>query len=134
MNTGSDHSTARELNDLYEVDGLSSMDFGDFVRLAASASADPAGLSGGSVPPWYDPETVYSDLVGKWIEDDLVETSARVGAYFGAREDARHASAREGIKAANGASDDDYYAALLEKEAGNPSPLLSMQMKYMSSF
>lgn len=133
MNT-TDHSAARALSDLYEADGLSNMDFGDFVRIVADAAADPAGLSGGAVPSGYDPASVYSNLVGKWIGDDLAASAERIGNYFGAREDARHASARAGIKAANGASDADYDAALAAKAAGDPSPLLAMQVKYMSSF
>lgn len=128
-----DHFAARMLSDLCEADGLTDMDFGDFVALSAEAAADPEGLFGGVAPAGYDPGAAYVSLIGARILHDMQEVSDRVSGYFAERDDARHASARRGIMAANGASDADYDAALAANAAGDPSPLLSMRTKYLDT-
>lgn len=128
-----DHSAARTLSDLYEADGLVDMDFGDFTALAAEAAADPEGLSGGPAPAGYDPGDVYEALVSERVAYDLEAATQRIGAYFGTRDEARHASARAGVMSASGANDDDYEAALAADAAGDPSPLLAMRTRYMST-
>ena len=128
-----DHSAARMLSDLYEADGLGDMDFGDFTALVADAAADPEGLSGGPAPAGYDPGDVYEALVSERVAYDLEAATQRIGAYFGARDEARHASARAGVMSASGANDDDYEAALAADAAGDPSPLLAMRTRYMST-
>ena len=128
-----DHSTARMLSDLYEADGLGDLDFGDFTALVAEAAADPEGLSGGPAPAGYDPGDVYEALVSERVAYDLEAATQRIGAYFGARDEARHASARAGVMSASGANDEDYEAALAADAAGDPSPLLAMRTRYMST-
>ena len=128
-----DHSAARMLSDLYEADGLGDMDFGDFTALVAEAAADPEGLSGGPAPAGYDPGNVYEALVSERVAYDLEAATQRIGAYFGARDEARHASARAGVMSASGANDEDYEAALAADAAGDPSPLLAMRTRYMST-
>lgn len=128
-----DHSAARMLSDLYEADGLGDMDFGDFTALVAEAAADPEGLSGGPAPAGYDPGEVYEALVSERVAYDLEAATQRIGAYFGARDEARHASARAGVMSASGANDEDYEAALAADAAGDPSPLLAMRTRYMST-
>lgn len=128
-----DHSAARMLSDLYEADGLGDMDFGDFTALVAEAAADPEGLSGGPAPAGYDPGDVYEALVSERVAYDLEAATQRIGAYFGARDEARHASARAGVMSASGANDEDYEAALAADAAGDPSPLLAMRTRYMST-
>ena len=128
-----DHSAARMLSDLYEADGLGGMDFGDFTALVADAAADPEGLSGGPAPAGYDPGDVYEALVSERVAYDLEAATQRIGAYFGARDEARHASARAGVMSASGANDEDYEAALAADAAGDPSPLLAMRTRYMST-
>ena len=128
-----DHSAARMLSDLYEADGLGDMDFGDFAALAAEAAADPEGISGGPAPAGYDPGDVYEALVSERVAYDLEAAAQRIGAYFEARDEARHASARSGIMSASGANDEDYEAALAADAEGDPSPLLAMRTRYMST-
>lgn len=128
-----DHSAARMLSDLYEADGLGDMDFGDFTALVAEAAADPEGLSGGPAPAGYDPGDVYEALMSERVAYDLEAATQRIGAYFGARDEARHASARAGVMSASGANDEDYEAALAADAAGDPSPLLAMRTRYMST-
>ena len=128
-----DHSAERMLSDLYEADGLGDMDFGDFTALVAEAAADPEGLSGGPAPAGYDPGDVYEALVSERVAYDLEAATQRIGAYFGARDEARHASARAGVMSASGANDEDYEAALAADAAGDPSPLLAMRTRYMST-
>lgn len=128
-----DHSAARMLSDLYEADGLGDIDFGDFTALVAEAAADPEGLSGGPAPAGYDPGDVYEALVSERVAYDLEAATQRIGAYFGARNEARHASARAGVMSASGANDEDYEAALAADAAGDPSPLLAMRTRYMST-
>lgn len=128
-----DHSAARMLSDLYEANGLGDMDFGDFTALVAEAAADPEGLSGGPAPAGYDPGDVYEALVSERVAYDLEAATQRIGAYFGARDEARHASARAGVMSASGANDEDYEAALAADAAGDPSPLLAMRTRYMST-
>lgn len=128
-----DHSAARMLSDLYEADGLGDMDFGDFAALAAGAAADPEGLFGGPAPVGYDPGVVYEALVSERVAYDIERAAQRIEAYFGARDEARHASARAGVMSANGANDEDYEAALAADAEGDPSPLLAMRTRYMST-
>lgn len=128
-----DHSAARMLSDLYEADGLGDIDFGDFTALVAEAAADPEGLSGGPAPAGYGPGDVYEALVSERVAYDLEAATQRIGAYFGARNEARHASARAGVMSASGANDEDYEAALAADAAGDPSPLLAMRTRYMST-
>lgn len=128
-----DHFAARMMSDLYDADGLADMDFGEFTALAAEASRDPEGLSGGAVPAGYDPGVVYSALVSARLLGDMQASSERISGYFAARDEARHASARAGVMAASGASGEDYDAALAADAAGDPSPLLAMRTAYMST-
>ena len=63
----------------------------------------------------------------------MERAAQRIEAYFGARDETRHASARAGVMSANGASDEDYEAALAADAEGDPSPLLAMRTRYMST-
>lgn len=128
----SDHFAARMLNDLHDANGLDELDFGDYVELVGEAVNDPEGLAG-HVPAGYDANVAYAALVADRLSRDMESSVDRIAGYFRSRDDARHASARSGIISANGASDSDYDAAVLARDAGDPSPLLAMQMNYLST-
>lgn len=128
----SDHFAARMLNDLHDADGLDEMDFGDYVELVGEAVNDPEGLAG-HIPDGYDANVAYDALVSDRLSRDMASSLGRIVEYFNTRDQARHASARSGIIAANGAGDVDYEAAVFAKESGDPSPLLAMQTRYLST-
>lgn len=127
------HFAAEMLTDLAGVGGLDDVDFGDFVELAAEAAKDPVGMAGSPAPEGYDPGDVYEALVSDRVVRDMQRSTERISGYFAARDAARHASAREGVMAASGASAEAYDAALAADAEGDPSPLLAMRTKYMST-